>query len=261
MNSYITDLINNYIQSFIYAFETSYDSSHEVINDVIVFHYGQEFISSPFEVVPYHSIVFSQNKSPEETHNAIKSYPFKGNGSYAIYKFHEDMNPQNLKIRYEQLGYEYFLPNILQMVSLPVEIESSEVQIQNVSDSKDVELINTAFKNFKPFPNRLIGKKGINAIYAVVDQKVASWSYLVQCSKTTAYIGGMFTLPDYRRRGIATAMLNRVHDLAHSIGVNRIILVPSFMAWKFYTQRGYETVVHFSTFIPSGNENSDSSIT
>ena len=58
VNPFISDPITNYIQSFIYSLEAAYDSSHEVIDDVIIFYYGQEFIHSPSEATPFQSIVF-----------------------------------------------------------------------------------------------------------------------------------------------------------------------------------------------------------
>ena len=247
-----SDLVNNYIQSFIYSFEAAYDSSHEVVDDVIIFYYGQEFINSPSEVTPYQSIVFSPNKSPEEIHKVIESYPFKGDGSFAINVFHEDSNPQNIKAQYKQLGYEYYLPNILQAAELPSRIECVDVQIHTPTELEEADFINSTFKNFKPFPKKIIGENRISSVYAVIDSIAVGWGYVVYNNSTTAYGAGLFTLPEYRRRGIATAIIDELQNIAYTEGAHQILLAPSFMAWNFYSERGYKTIIYFSTFIPSG---------
>ena len=144
------------------------------------------------------------------------------------------------------------------MIRLPARINSIDVSIQTPNDPEEADFINASFKDFKPFPKKIIGKRGIDALYATIDQRVVGWGYLVRSSINTAYVAGLFTLPEYRRKGVATALLDEMHNLAHIEGARQILLVPSFMAWNFYTQRGYETIMHFSTF--RGAENTDPNV-
>lgn len=250
MKNALIDTINYYIQAFIYSFEIAYDSSHEVVNDTIIFYYGQEFSNSPYEVVPYQSIVFAKNKTPEEIDQIVKSYRFKGNGSFAIQVFHKELNPQKYKMRYQPLGYAYFLPNILQQSNLTKTFDRPEIPVHQVTNIGQVDLINNTFSDFKPFPKKLAEKNGVIALYAEIDQQVAGWGYLVRKSMHAAYVAGMFTHPDFRRNGVSTVILHDMHQRAREIGVYKIFLVPSFMAWNFFTKRGYDTITHFSTFLP-----------
>lgn len=254
----IDQTIDNYIQSFIYSFEAAYDSSHTKVGDIPIFYYGQEFSDSPYEVVPYQSVVFVWNKSPEEINDVIQSYKFQGDGSYAIQIFHEEMDPQKYKLRFQPLGYEYFLPNILEMAKLPTSFEAPDMVIQEVTQAAQADFINETFSTFKPFPRKLAGALNSHAFYAEIDQQAAGWGYLILRSPHCAYVAGMFTQPEFRRKGVATALLNKMHQFTLAQGIDSIILVPSFMAWNFYTKRGYQTVAHFSTFLPSENKEKES---
>jgi len=243
--------IQQFIQAFICSFESAYDSSHAQVKGIPFFYYGPEFSNSPHEVVPYQSIVFALDRAPEEIHDAIRSYQFPGDGSFAIQVFHENADPQIQKLRYQPLGYQYFLPNLLQVIDLPAQFEVPQLEIESVDEPSQVDLINASFSDFKPFPAKLMQADSNNAFFAKIGQNAAGWGYLVQIDAETAYVGGMFTSPAYRQRGVASAILNRMHQFAYQKGMRKIMLVPSLMAWNFYARRGYRTIAHFSTFLSS----------
>jgi len=243
-------LINHYIRSFVYSMEAAYDSSHEKIDDVTVFFYGDEFANSPYEMIPYQSTIFAWNKPPEEIAEIARSYPFKGNGSFGIEAFHKDMDPQKFKLRFQPLGFEYFLPNILQMVELPAQIDIPNIQVKQVERSEQADFINQSFTECKPYPKKLMDAEDCTSYYAEIEGQAAGWGYLVHQAPNIAYLAGMFTSPDFRRMGVASAILNEIHQFARKKNISKIQLVPSFMAWNFYTKRGYQTIAYFSTFLP-----------
>ena len=254
MSYSLDQYIKNYIQSFIHSFESAYNSSHSKTDNVPVFYYGDEFSNSPFEVVPYQSIVFAWERTPEEIDNAIREYQFPGDGSFAIQVFHEDMNPQKFKMRYQPLGYEYYLPNILQIADPSASFDTPALNVRQVTETAQGDFINRVFSDFKPFPSRLIGAADDTAFYAEIDGQAAGWGFLTHDNPHTAYVAGMFTSPNFRRKGVASALLKAMHEFSLERGLKKVILVPSFMAWNFYTKRGYQTIAHFSTFLPSDNE-------
>jgi predicted GNAT family acetyltransferase len=94
-----------------------------------------------------------------------------------------------------------------------------------------------------------------------MDGQAAGWGFLTHDNPYMAYVAGIFTAPDFRNRGVASALLKHMHDFSLERGLKKILLVPSFMAWNFYTKRGYQTIAHFSTFLPSDNETSRSANT
>ena len=251
MNFLLVSEIKLYIQAFTWSFEAAYDSKHHNTKEICIFYYGSEFSSSPNEVVPFQSVVFSVDRTPEETDAVVRSVHFPGDGTFAIQVFHETMDNKIQKLRYQSLGYRYYLPNILQEIRLPTEYQAPNLEVEQVDDPTQVDHINATFSDFKPFPEKLIHAKGCSSFAAIIDGKTAGWGYLVFSNPETAYIGGMFTAPAYRQRGVASALLDQMHRYAYLQGIKKILLVPSFMAWNFYTRRGYQTIAHFSTFLPS----------
>jgi len=145
MNSSLDVIINQYIESFIYSFEAAYDSSHEEIEGVKIFYYGQKFSLSPYEVVPFQSIVFANDKPAQEISIIARNYKFQGDGSYAIQVFHEEMNPHKSKLNYQPYGYEYSFPGLLQMIDLHGEYTSTGMNIKQAKHASDADHINSFF--------------------------------------------------------------------------------------------------------------------
>ena len=60
------------------------------------------------------------------------------------------------------------------------------------------------------------------------------------------------TQPGYRRRGMATSLMNRVHADAASRQVERSVIVASGMGVPLYAELGYEVVAYIQKFVPEG---------
>ncbi len=59
-------------------------------------------------------------------------------------------------------------------------------------------------------------------------------------SGKTAYLGNMYTHPDYRRRGIAKVLLARNFGEARKRGIERLILNPTEVGKHLYVASGFE---------------------
>lgn len=59
-------------------------------------------------------------------------------------------------------------------------------------------------------------------------------------SGKTAYLGNMYTHPDYRRHGVAKALLARNLGEARKRGVERLILNPTEVGRPLYESSGFE---------------------
>jgi ribosomal protein S18 acetylase RimI-like enzyme len=253
-------LVNQYIDSFIHSFKAAYNSVFEEIDGVKIFHYGREFTSSPHEVVPFQSIVFAKEQPASSIDRIARNYSFQGDGSFAIQVFHEEMDPHECKHRYQPFSYEYFFPSILQMIDLENEEEThAGMSIKQARQTTDADRINSSFGSFKPFPERLLTDKQSTVFYSELYGQVICWGFLVHAFTDTSYAAGIFTLPEFRRQGAASAILNEMHRFARTLGAQRVLLVPSFMAWNFYTKRGYKTIAYFSTFLPADPSNGSKS--
>lgn len=56
----------------------------------------------------------------------------------------------------------------------------------------------------------------------------------------TAYLGNMYVKPEFRRRGIASALLDRAVSEAKSLGCERILLHSSEEGRRIYEKCGFE---------------------
>lgn len=56
----------------------------------------------------------------------------------------------------------------------------------------------------------------------------------------------------HRRRGIATALMNRLHAEAAESGVEQSVIVATAMGAALYGTLGYETVGYIQKFVPDG---------
>lgn len=66
----------------------------------------------------------------------------------------------------------------------------------------------------------------------------------------TAYIGNMYTLSDYRKRGIAAHLLSLVIEEAKSRNCERILLNATDMGRPLYELQGFETAPTAMAFYP-----------
>ena len=67
-----------------------------------------------------------------------------------------------------------------------------------------------------------------------------------------AYISDLFTEPRSRRRGLARALIQRLHQCATDSGATRCLLVPSLMTREIglYEKHGYQGLIPMVLLIP-----------
>ena len=69
-------------------------------------------------------------------------------------------------------------------------------------------------------------------------------------SAKAVYVSGMNTLPAYRRRGLASVILNRIHADALTNGASYSILGSSPMGFPLYEARSYDVLAYMQAFVP-----------
>lgn len=78
-----------------------------------------------------------------------------------------------------------------------------------------------------------------------------STAEVVWANAKTIYLSAMQTLPEYRRLGLATALVTHIHQDAHKNGAAADILWSSPMGLPFYKSLGYKIIVTGHGFIPN----------
>jgi len=192
--------------------------------------------------------VFSLCKDPEEVQGKILLLQLLSAERYVLNIFHPEEETSEIEKKFESAGYQYAFTNVVRGLTLPTSLQDRGIQIKQVIDSTQIDFVNSTHQFFQPMPETVLKHADVRAFYAELDGQAAGWSLLVTTAPNAAYISDMFTLPSFRGRGVAEAMLNTMHEVAASADKAYSLLVPSVMAWNYYQRFGYETLVCFSIF-------------
>lgn len=82
------------------------------------------------------------------------------------------------------------------------------------------------------------------------DGQPVCWGRSIMTSAKAVYVSKMETLPAYRRRGFASAVLNKIHDDALADGASRSLLCSSPMGLPLYLAAGYDVLAYMQAYVP-----------
>lgn len=236
-----------FVASFIHSFCVIYASSSADIGTVTALRYGPQYRDTLFRVE-----FIAIETAPCEVAQAIQSYSLNPGETHGINVFHETGQTKQIVAEYASLGYTYEYTNAVLGMRLPAAavVASSPIAIHEVATRAQVEFVNATHQQDQPMRPQLIGDAQIRPFYAEFEAKAVGWAMLITAYPGVAYLSDMFTLPLYRRRGVARSLLARLQIEAAAAGAGHLILVPSFTAWNYYQKLGYEPLVSFSVFKP-----------
>ncbi|NDJ52918.1 MAG: GNAT family N-acetyltransferase [Chloroflexi bacterium] len=162
--------------------------------------------------------------------------------------FHEEEEPvQDLFGPYQEFGFEMLYTSPVLKVDLPAPFEVAPVDIRMVTRTEDVAFANaTLAEDDGRLAESVLVSSTVRDLITVMDEQVVASTEITLAADSMGYISKMYTLPDYRRRGIAAALLNRAHEEMLGAGRSASILAPSYMARNYYQRFGYAPAVYFS---------------
>ncbi len=82
------------------------------------------------------------------------------------------------------------------------------------------------------------------------DGQPVCWGKSMMTSANAIYVSGMETLPTHRRRGLASALLRRIHDDALASGANHSVLCSTPLGLPLYLAAGYDVLAYMQAFVP-----------
>jgi GNAT superfamily N-acetyltransferase len=156
--------------------------------------------------------------------------------------------PRTLIQQYASLGYDLLYTSAVLAKQPEPARELETVVVQELRTEGQRMLVNLTHQDHQPVPDAVLGDPWIHPFFAVLDGQAVGWGLLVTNVDGVGYVSDMFTLPDYRGRGVATALLDRLESKALELGIGWVTLTPSFMAWSFYQRVGYAPVAWFTAF-------------
>lgn len=192
--------------------------------------------------------IYSLSQDPQEVIKTITELNLPPAERFILNIFHMEEEARRIEKDFESAGYRFAFTNVVRGLTLPTSVPDRSIPIKQVIDPDQIAFVNLTHQFFQPMPETVLKHADVRAFYAELDGQAAGWSLLVTTAPNAAYISDMFTLPSFRGRGVAEAMLGTMHAAAASAGKSYSLLVPSVMAWNYYQRFGYETLACFSIF-------------
>ena len=233
------------IRSYNHVYHVAYNARYEDLGGVGVSYYGKKPVASfKMEFLAY-------DPDPVVVMAKINSYPKKPADKFVLNTFHSEPN-NALKAQYFALGYEFVETAMLMGLPLPVKTTRGWTHVHKIDSLEEIEFANEGLAlGGEKIPLQLHGDPHILNFYAQLEHRAVGWTQLVTLYEGVGYINQLYTLPVYRRRGIGTRLLRRVHQEANHLGLKNMVLLASEMGMSLYRRAGYRPLAYLSVFRPS----------
>ncbi|MBI5931263.1 MAG: GNAT family N-acetyltransferase [Chloroflexi bacterium] len=231
-----------FLKSYTEIFAAIYDTTTSNLGAVQVAYYGDT------EVASFELEFFAVDAEPAAVVEAVRSYPIQPHETYVLNVAQPNETPDTT---YTRLGFQYKRTYPLYGIEHPAALDVGKIAVFEVKRPAQAMYVNETHMQHEPMPVHIVGEPNIRQFFAKIDGQAVGWIQLIQTVPNIAYINNLYTLPDFRRRGVAGALLNRVHQVCTEDGITQILLVPSEMAQHFYTTHGYQPLLYFSVWRPA----------
>ncbi len=185
---------------------------------------------------------------PNEVIAAVQAYQ-PGPHLLGVYT----LEPESVIAMYTLLGYKT-VPTEPMEVVMAKSLKSLKLlplsyPVRRVETLADVDLFNAELGHERMHPDHLQDPM-LSYYYVPLDGKAVCQGRTFSPSSAAIHVAGLFTHPDYRRRGLATALMNRIHADAADAGAFDSVLVAMPMGISLYKRLGYEVLTYVHKFVP-----------
>ena len=234
------------VRSYNHVYHAAYKSRYEEVGGVGVSYYGKKVPNIPFQME-----FLAFDPDPVVVIARINSYPKKPGDKYVLNIFHAEPTNLDLKAQYLDLGYEFIETAMIMGLPLPVKTPRGWTHVHKIDSLEEIEFANQGLSlGGEHIPPRTLGDPHIINFYAQLEHRGVGWTQLVTAYAGVGYINQLYTLPIYRRRGIGTRMLRRVHQEANHLGLHHMVLLASEMGMSLFRRAGYQPLAYLSVFRP-----------
>lgn len=206
-------------------------------------------------VFNYRIEFFSGENPPSQVANQIKKY-FGANPEEHILNIFSEKLTQLIPA-YRDLGYLHAWSNILMLRKLSgkeKKMDLPDVSIKKIQSIQDVSLVNSLEPDY-PCSTNGLDDLNIHNLMALYKGKICAKAQVITSQGKYAYMADIFTHPDFRRKGISTALMQEMHQIAINAGNSLSILVPSKMTREFdlFQKFSYSTLIEMALFVPDNH--------
>ena len=244
-----------YLEALSLKFQVENNATIDWMDQFLGIHYPQFLVQPWPRQFSYKLEFFTGNDSPSHVKNEIKKF-LQGKPEEHVINVISD-NLTQLIPAYKAYGYSHAWSNIIMSRKLSIHEKFSlpaGVDIKVIKSIQDVSLVNTIEPDY-PCSTNGLDNPAIYNLMAFFKGEVCAKSQMVVLEKKYVYIADIFTHPDFRRRGISTALMVEMHRIAVHEGRTNSILVPSKMTREFdlFRKLSYEPLIEFALLVPEFN--------
>ena len=155
-----------------------------------------------------------------------------------------------LRAGFKELGYRLGRTEPLMVHHLSrIARATSIARIERVMTQALADQLAKAARSRQMLPEHLAKQAPLRQYIACIDDEIVGWVRSIVVGDAT-WCSDMYVRPEYRRRGIARAMLCRMLRDDRGSGATSAVLTASHTGAKLYAGVGYEQVGTVSVFTP-----------
>ena len=198
--------------------------------------------------------VFAYGASPAETVKALRDYAPRGR--YALEPFiSPDEDVEAAKAAYKSMGFRLGHTEPLFVCPLAGRARAAiPWRIRRVASLDEVRQVGLQVfgrANRKLRPEDLTAERPVMRMYWVeADGRAVAVARSLMPQPAAAWMHDVETAPEYRRRGIATALLSHVLADDAELGAQHSVLLASMAGSKLYPQLGYQQRALLQVYTP-----------
>jgi GNAT superfamily N-acetyltransferase len=121
------------------------------------------------------------------------------------------------------------------------------IRVNTLVDPNEIDTVN-ASGAFTPIPKAAARRGSAVFFRAMIDEVVAATARYGHAHPDLAIVDQVFTLPEFRRRGLAEALLARMGEQAARDGDKRMLLISSEQGRGLYERVGFRMVAPVAVF-------------
>lgn len=233
------------IASYNHVYKVTYKTKYEVHGPIGVSIYE----GAPIASFQYEFLALSANSAA--VMDAVLAYPVPEDKQYIIDVFHSDPSNTVTKQHYTKYDHEFVRTGPILGMELPEKINTVPVNVHKATTLKQAEIANNSLTvEGERIHVETLRDPHIHSFYVTADGEAVGWAQLVTVYPHVGYINQLYVLEAYRKRKLATSLIQRLHIQALELGIKRMVLIPSDSAIPLYRRMGYRPLLYFSAFRP-----------
>lgn len=253
MDSISKSRILAYLKNIQYKYKIETNASIIQLDQVTGLLYSQKNQQPWPRKFDYHLEFFAMDVSPGAVDESINKYLVDNPQEYVLTVFSQNLNA--LIPTYKSLGYQHAWSNTIMEHKLsmhPISLNfGNDIELFSVQSNADVSAINAMGPDF-PTSIHGLNDKHIFNFFATYKNEIGAKAQGVIYDSKYIYLADMFTHPQFRRKGLSAALLQKLHQIGQLNGCSHAILVPSRMTKEIelYQKFSYHEVETMALLVP-----------